>query len=338
MINRREFLELLLLTSGYTLLGSRLSLASPIQDIEVSEVDLNITYVTEILKPPKRSNVDIWIPVPQTDQEQEITGLKVESPLPYRFTTEPVWKNRMIYINTERLNPGDRILMHYRIKRKATGVIVDRQRDPSRYLEPSEWEKWDEKISAFVDKLTAGDDNPVEIARKVYNALIERLRYIHEVCGRGVSTITFEEKVGRCDEYHALFRSMMMYRKIPVSWEQGMALPYPSELKKEGQFEADCINAHSWVRFYIGDGRWFPVDVSEADRRPALKEFYFGRLLPDRIKLSNGRGFTLSPPQKGIINTFAYTYIEAGGIPAIYGHNYRNRIHYKLINMRREKQ
>jgi len=42
---------------------------------------------------------------------------------------------------------------------------------------------------------------------------------------------------------------------------------------------------------------------------------------------------TLSPPQEGIVNTFAYTYAEAGGIPMIYGHNYRNVIRYELLDM-----
>jgi hypothetical protein len=76
-----------------------------------------------------------------------------------------------------------------------------------------------------------------------------------------------------------------------------------------------------------------PVDLSEAEGRADLRDYYFGRLCPNRIKMSTGRGITLNPPQKNIINTFPYTYIEAGGLPAIYGYNYRNVMKYKVVDV-----
>ncbi len=333
MLSRRDFLKNSLLLSGYLLVGERFVHADTIDDSAVKAVSLNVTYITEILNPPKRKDIKIWIPLPYTDAEQEIQGMKIESRLPYEIMEDKGTGNRMLFFRTDYLRKGDSITMRFRFRRKASGIIEDRDADPQRYLRPSEWERWDARITEFVSRLVGDERDPVRVGRKIYDAIISRLKYIHEICGRGVSTITFEEGLGRCDEFHALFRSMMMLRSIPVRWEQGIAFPYPSEIKKRGEFEADCINAHSWVRFYVGQGRWFPVDVSEAKRRPDLREYYFGRLVPNRIKVSTGRGLTLSPPQKGIINTFAYTYIEAGGLPVIYGHNYRNRIRYELIGI-----
>jgi transglutaminase-like putative cysteine protease len=335
MINRRDFLKSSLLLTGYSLLGRRLVYADTIKDDAVRAVSLNITYVTEILKPPKKRGVNIWIPLPCSDTEQEISGLSIETSLPYRVTETKSSGDRMLFLGRDTLKKGERITVRFQLTRKASGIIEDGKEPQEMDSRPSEWEKWDDNIAAFVDSLVAKESDPVEIGRRIYYAVIERLRYIHEVCGRGVSILTFEDRLGRCDEYHALFRSMMMYKGLPVRWEQGVALPYPSELKKKGEFEADCINAHSWARFYIGNGRWFPVDVSEGDRRPDLRDYYYGSLVPNRIKLSTGRGLVLNPPQKGIINTFAYTYIEAGGIPAIYGHNYRNKIRYELVGIER---
>ena len=331
-LSRREFIAGSLLFAGHLLAGGRLSFAEPVDDSEVKAVELKIRYVTEIQKPPKRKGIRIWIPLPVNDPGQEITDLSLESRLPYRITEDPVYGNRMAYMETERVEGGERFVMSFRIKRKAVGVVQD-DTDPSRDLKPSEWERWDKGITEFVDRLVGDESDPVKIGRMLYDAIIDRMNYIHEVCGRGVSTITFEERLGRCDEFHALFRTMMMYRGIPVRWEQGMSLPYPSEIKETGEFEADCINARSWARFHIGEGRWMPVDLSEAKRRPHLRDYYFGRLVPNRMRFSTGRGLTLNPPQKGIINTFAYTYIEAGGIPVIYGHNYRNVINYGLVRI-----
>jgi len=198
------------------------------------------------------------------------------------------------------------------------------------YLQPSEWEKWDDDIAKFVDALVGTETDPVKIGRKVYDAIIDRVSYAHEACGRGVSSFTFEDKTGRCDEFHALFRSMMMYKGIAVKWEEGILLPYPSAIKKRGEMEADCLSAHSWVRFYIGNGKWMPADLSEAKCRPDLRNYYFGRLTPNRIRLSTGRGFDLNPKQEGIINTFPYPYAEADGVPLIYSHHYRNVMKYEV--------
>jgi len=171
-----------------------------------------------------------------------------------------------------------------------------------------------------------GERDPERIARKIYDAIIERTKFIDGVCGRGVSILTFEQRIGRCDEFHALFRSMLMYKGVPASWEEGLILPYPSELKSEDSYEADCLRTISWVRFYNGR-KWIPVDLAEAKRRPDLREFYFGKIPPNRIRLSRGRGFKLNPPQYEALSLFAYTHIEEeDGIPAIYGHHYRVRV------------
>jgi hypothetical protein len=332
-MNRREFLIRSIAGIGLAALDGGFAGAADMDDSRVKAVSLNITCATEIIEPPKGKDIKIWMPVPVSDSGQQITGLTVVSKIPYKMTKEETFGSSICFLGTDRIEKGEKIIMKYRIKRKRAETVIDANEKPKKHLEPSEWEKWDDNIAKYVDSLVGNEKNPVKTARKIYDAIIDSMKYIHEVCGRGVSTLTFEERVGRCDEFHALFRSMMMYKGIPVKWEQGIELPYPSQIKERGEFEADCINAHSWVRFYIGGNKWMPADLSEAKRRPDLRDFYFGALPPNRIKMSSGRGITLNPKQESIINTFPYAYAEADGIPLIYGHNYRNRMKYELIKM-----
>lgn len=331
-MNRREFLKDMMLGIGSIMIGGGEAEAA-VDDRKVKALNLLITYTTEILKPPTGKKINIWMPIPPNDREQEVSDLSVSSRISYRETEDASKRNSMFFFSTDNLVSGDKIIVSFRIKRYASRVIKELSKNPKMYMEPSEWEKWDDDIAKFVDGLVGNESDPVKIGRKIYDAIIDRLSYVHEVCGRGVSAITFEEKIGRCDEFHALFRSMMMYRWIPAKWEQGIIIPYPSQIKKTGKIEADCINAHSWVKFYIGGNRWLPVDLSEAKRRPDMRDFYFGNLSPNRIKMSEGRGITLNPKQEGIINTFPYTYAEADGIPLIYGHHYRNVMRYEMIKM-----
>lgn len=331
MINRREFIFNSLMLAGQASIGSMYAFASPVNDAKVKALQLKINCVMEVLKPPKNRDISIWTPLPHDDYDQRVTGLTVTSSFPYRVTEETIFRNRMYFFKTDRLNSGDRIVLKYNLYRKVSDTVEDRNEKPERYLEPSEWEKWDDNIARYTDSLAGKETDPVKIARKIYDALVDSLTYVHEACGRGVSILTFEEKTGRCDEFHALFRSMLMYKKIPVKWEQGIAFPYPSVIKKKGEVEADCINSQSWLRFYIGNNRWMPVDLAEAKKRPDLRDFFFGRLVPNRIRMSAGRGMNLNPLQQSPINTFPYTYAEADGLPLIYGHHYKNVLKYEVV-------
>ncbi len=330
-ISRRGFLLGTMLLVGDVLFPGLIG-ARGIKDRDVKALSLNVTYTTEILKPPRAGLIRIWVPVPPSDHCQEIKDLRMKARVPFELKEDIQTGNRMFYLETKELRQNERIIVSFHIRRKVEEGFRDNER-PERFLQPSEWEKWDRNITDFADRITGKEKDPVKMARLAYEAIIQRLDYVHEVCGRGVSVIAFEDRAGRCDEFHALFRSIMMYKGIPIRWEQGILLPYPSRMKKTGEIEADCINAHSWMSFLGGDGRWIPVDVSEAKRRPEMKDYYFGRIPPDRIRFSRGRGIDLVPKQDDIINTFAYTYIEADGLPVVYGHNYKNILRYRVLSI-----
>ena len=303
-----------------------------VDDRRVRSVHLRVVHSTEILRPMKK--VRIWIPLPSSDHAQEVEDLKVNSPLPYRITKDKVWGNRMVFIEADEVGKT-KVEISFRIRRFREGPVKDRTVRQDLCLKPSRWEVWDREIERFTDRVVKGERDPRKVARRLFEAILDRTKLVDGVCGMGVSVLTFQQRIGRCDEFHALFRSCLMYKKIPVCWEEGLVLPYPSRMKKRDSYEADCLKTISWVRFY--DGKvWVPVDLAEAKRRPDLKDFYFGNIPPNRIRLSRGRGIRLDPSQE-VINIFAYSHVEEDGIPAIYGHHYRNFLTYDLLGMEVER-
>ena len=59
-----------------------------------------------------------------------------------------------------------------------------------------------------------------------------------------------------------------------------------------------------------------PVDISEANKNPAMREYYFGNLTENRVSFSEGRDLVLVPKQDGpALNFFIYPYIEVDGKP-----------------------
>ena len=89
-MNRRKFLKLSALTAGAVVGGQlagspQLAVAktSPsigtVPDRSVKSMEFKINYVTEILTPPKKGQeVKLWIPIGQSDSEQEITQLLID--------------------------------------------------------------------------------------------------------------------------------------------------------------------------------------------------------------------------------------------------------------------
>jgi hypothetical protein len=55
---------------------------------------------------------------------------------------------------------------------------------------------------------------------------------------------------------------------------------------------------------------WDPIDISEAEKHPELRDYYFGNLTADRVGFSVGRDLNLVPQQESepLINLFIPTW------------------------------
>jgi hypothetical protein len=71
---------------------------------------------------------------------------------------------------------------------------------------------------------------------------------------------------------------------------------------------------HCWAQFSPDGRQWLPVDISEANKNPRMRDFYFGNLTENRVLFSVGRDLTLVPPQNGPpLNFFIYPHVEVDG-------------------------
>jgi len=349
-MNRRDFIKLSALTAGAAMGGQLLpanvklvsaappaALTGPFSDVKVKSMDIEVIFDTEIINPPKHNEpLNIWMPMSKSCFEQDVTHLTIDSPVAFQINEERRYGNRIVFVGPASLNKGDKLTVTYRIHRRTVGIIDDKDEDIRKHLRLTEKEELDDNIRKFTDEIVSNEKDPLEIGRKIYYAIHNSLTYDNSTigCGPGVSVWALENKGGRCADFHALFRSMMIYKGIPVKWEQGILIPYPSENVLAGEMEGDCIGTLCWTKFYIGDGQWVPVDLVEGNQRENMRDYFFGHLSPNRFGLSTGRDVTLHPPQKGeVLNTFPVTYGEFDGIPLIYGHHFRNNARYRVLNI-----
>ena len=124
--------------------------------------------------------------------------------------------------------------------------------------------------------------------------------------GRGDAMFACDARTGNCTDFHAYFIALARTVGIPARFAIGATIPAD---KSEGTIEG----YHCWVEFFA-NGRWIPVDISEAWKHPELANYYFGHNPANRFELTKGRDLIVDPaPASGPINFLAYPLLEIDG-------------------------
>jgi transglutaminase-like putative cysteine protease len=153
--------------------------------------------------------------------------------------------------------------------------------------------------------------DPKAAARMLYDLVNGYMKYDKSGTGWGNGDVVWvcDHKHGNCTDFHSLFTSLTRSRKIPTKFEIGF--PLPSE-----RGAGTVPGYHCWAWFRPDGGGWVPVDISEANKDPKRKDYFFGNLTEDRVAFSTGRDLSLVPRQDGpALNYFIYPYVEVDGKP-----------------------
>lgn len=179
---------------------------------------------------------------------------------------------------------------------------------PERYLPPELLVPSNENFQTIAQDVTRGHATDLYRARALYDHVIERLRYAKygSGWGRGDAVYACDARSGNCSDFHAYFIALARAALIPARFAIGAAVP--SE-RNDGGIDG----YHCWAEFFA-EGKWWPVDISEADKHSSLAQYYFGHHPANRIEFSRGRDLVIEPgPEGGPINFLAYPVLETGG-------------------------
>jgi transglutaminase-like putative cysteine protease len=273
------------------------------------------TYSATVTGLPAGKTARIWLPVPPSNEEQEVKIVSKELPGPEKMGTEMKFGNRMLYVEAKAGPDGNIPLkVIYRITRKEVhglqGVDQSDKDKLAKYLEPDALVPTTGKPLELLKGKKVPEDQ-MEAARMLYDLVNNHMRYSKEGTGwgRGDSEWACESGHGNCTDFHSLFMSLSRAKKIPAKFEIGFPLP-----EKRGAGEVPGY--HCWAYFYAEGKGWIPVDISEANKDPKKRDYYFGNLTESRVAFSTGRDLELVPKQTGkALNFFVYPYVEVDGKP-----------------------
>jgi hypothetical protein len=251
-----------------------------------------------------------WLPLAGSDDFQKVAVTAIRLPAPHRVLTDSAHGNRVLFLELGPEHSGKPLEIVYDVERLEKGAYADDPERAAKYLLPERLVPSEDTIKAAAEKAVEGRQGALMRARALYDHVIDQMRYMKfgEGWGNGDAVYACGALYGNCTDYHAYFIGLARSIGIPARFAIGAAIP--SERNDGG-----TDGYHCWAEFYA-DGKWWPVDISEADKFSALSMYFFGHHPANRFEFTHGRDLALDPgPASGPINFLAYPYLEVDGKP-----------------------
>lgn len=287
---------------------------------ETPKRTFEFSYQFTINELPQQANVKIWFPVAESSQNQTVQLQQSVVPTRLQLNRDATYENQIGFCELEpavgesiaELREPVQIALKYDVTRQEATVdssaaeLSDGEREL--YL----------KANALVP--TSGKPQELLAGKVVPEDLLAAGRSLYEIVeghmtydkskpgyGNGDAVWACDSKTGNCTDFHSLFISLARGKSIPARFEIGFPLPTEKGAGAIGGY-------HCWAWFHAANHGWVPVDISEADKHPELKGYYFGKLTADRITFSRGRDIELVPASETEpLNYFVYPHVEVDG-------------------------
>jgi transglutaminase-like putative cysteine protease len=257
------------------------------------------SYVVRISDiPADAEEVSVIIPVPQSDEHQIISDVRIESDNPHVYLTDSEYGNKVARIELDRENIGREFeaRMTFLANRKNYSAlngsmkVVDKlsEKMRRRFLSADMMIPLDGPVLDEERKVVRDGMSDLEKARAIYDDVVNTMTYDKSGTGWGLGDAVHacNARAGNCTDFHSLFIGMARAAGIPARFVIGFPIP---EDKEEGEIGG----YHCWAEFYTDELGWVPVDASEASKNPEKREFFFGNLDPNRVAFTVGRDITL---------------------------------------------
>ena len=270
------------------------------------------TYATTLTGLAPGTVARVWLPVPPTNEDQQVKVVARKLPADGKISSEALYGNKMLYVEASAGADGTLpFAVVYRVTRremKGAGAGTEDRETIARFLKPDANVPIDGKPLELLKGKKLPDD-PMAKARALYDLVNGHMKYDKSKpgWGRGDADWACDSGFGNCSDFHSLFIALARSQKIPAKFEIGFGLP-----AQRGK--GAVPGYHCWAKFRPSDKGWIGVDISEANKNPKMKDYFFGNLTEDRVTFSTGRDLELVPRQKGPpLNFFVYPYAEVDG-------------------------
>ena len=276
-----------------------------------------LTYAATVSDLDSDKKVRVWLPVPQSSAAQDVGIAAMQLPTnKSRRTWGKRYGNEFLYFEHTPDDGKFSFKIEYDVTRREVHGLQQPAGQSLTEQEQSLFLAANDRVPITGKPLQllpnfGGVTSEIMQARMLYDRVDDHVKYDKSKPGYGNGDVVWvcDSQFGNCTDFHSLFISLARSQQIPARFEIGF--PLPTE-RGDGQIGG----YHCWASFHAKEHGWVPVDISEADKHPEMKKYYFGNLTENRISFSVGRDIQLEPKQAGPpLNYFVYPYIEVDGKP-----------------------
>jgi transglutaminase-like putative cysteine protease len=250
----------------------------------------------------------MWLPMPTSDAYQTVEVLSIRAPGRSRTLTDRAHGNAVLFVELDPEDGTRTVELRFAVKRKEKSPYAAGRPRPGQFLEAERLVPASEDFTKIAGEVLAGRKGELVRARALYDHVIDRMRYMKygEGWGQGNAVRACSAASGNCTDFHSYFIALARAAGIPARFAIGASIPSERD-------DGGIDGYHCWAEFYA-DGKWWPVDISEADKYTNLATYYFGHHPANRLEFSRGRDLVVDPaPVSGSINFLAYPVLEVGG-------------------------
>ncbi len=251
-----------------------------------------------------------WVPLASSDDFQTVTVESINAPGVRRTLVDSAHGNRVLFLELSPTDGGKEIEIVYDVSRVEKGAYPGAAAEAQKHLQPERLVPSDDAIRAEAEEAVGSLTGDLMKARALYDRVIEKMRYMKfgEGWGKGDAKYACSALFGNCTDYHAYFIGLARSVGIPARFAIGAAIPSERD-------DGGTDGYHCWAEFFA-EGKWWPLDISEADKFSALSMYYFGHHPANRFEFTRGRDLVLDPgPVSGPVNFLAYPLLEVDGVP-----------------------
>ena len=293
--------------------------------------------------------MELWIPVPQSNEVQSISNLEVDAGgMNYEIKDENDHGNKYFYIYSDNgINSAKTVTMTFHVKREEHQNVKYDNVSNEKYLKASKMVPIGQIFQEVIENNNLKSDDMRELYDFVLNGMhygkptddknSGNYKYVYG--GKNPKTgkewlsndITYGLKKKTRDELvksqkgvYAYGNGNSMYacdigvgnctdyHSYFISLSRTMDVPARFHMGfpiPDGD-KGIVKGYHCWADYYVDGQGWYPVDISEADKDPNAIDYYFGTVGSSRVEMMVGRDFSLDGYEQNPTNLFIYPLLE----------------------------
>lgn len=280
-----------------------------------------LTETVHIAAAGRAGELRLWLPMPHEESSQPAGNAKISGLQQWKMYIEPEYRNRYAYatLSEAELQRGATIKASFHVERFEHQAAIENESDvPSvavsatmRLTQPDRLAPIDGEIAAIAQHQAGDAMLPVDKARRIYDYLLATMKYdgANGALGNGDALKALRAKSGDSADFAALFVALARSTGVPARFEAGFVLPPDAH-------EGDLKQEHAWALVHITGTGWVPIDAADGFESQDKRDFYFGGVDANRVKISAGRDIRFYPQQKAApLNYFLKAYAELDGKP-----------------------